>query len=62
VKKTINELRLFSACAKGGKEHPSRIYMIGGQDQETGKWTSIASYLDIVDVMRSKPEDSVELS
>jgi hypothetical protein len=60
--KTINELRLFSACAKGGKEHPSRIYMIGGQDQEKGKWTSISSYLDIVDVMRSKPEDSVELS
>ena len=35
--------------------------MIGGQDQQTGKWTNSASYLDIVPVMNSKPQSPVEL-
>ena len=61
IKKTINKLRLFAACARHGREQPSRIYMIGGQDQETGKWTNIASYIDIVDVMKSKPQNPAEL-
>jgi hypothetical protein len=61
IKKTINKLRLFAACARGGREQPSRIYMIGGQDQETGKWTNIASYIDIIDVMKSKPQNPAEL-
>ena len=35
--------------------------MIGGQDQQTRKWTNSASYLDIVPVMNSKPQIPVEL-
>ena len=35
--------------------------MIGGQDQQTGKWTDSASYLDIVDVMKEKKARPVEL-
>ena len=33
MKKTVNSLRLFAACARGGVQHPFRIYMIGGQEQ-----------------------------
>ena len=30
MEKDVNQLRLFSACARGGRQNPFRIYMIGG--------------------------------
>jgi hypothetical protein len=33
MKKTVNSLRLFAACARGGVKEPFRIFMIGGQEQ-----------------------------
>lgn len=33
MKKTVNSLRLFAACARGGVKEPFKIYMIGGQEQ-----------------------------
>jgi len=30
MKRTVNHLRQFAACARGGREELSRIYMIGG--------------------------------
>ena len=33
--------------------------MMGGQDQQTGRWTNNASYLDILDVMKAKPKGPV---
>ena len=61
MEKEVNQLRLFSACARGGRQNPFRIYMIGGQDQQTGKWTNIASYLDILDVMKAQKQLPVNL-
>jgi hypothetical protein len=61
MKKQVNLLRPFAACARGGPQQPFRIYMIGGLDQLKGKWTNSASYLDIVDVMNSKGSKPVEL-
>jgi hypothetical protein len=29
-KKYVNKLRPFAACARGGRQQPFRIYMIGG--------------------------------
>ena len=54
MKRTVNHLRPYAACARGGREELSRIYMIGGQDHKTGKWTNLASYLNIVDIMNAE--------
>ena len=41
----VKPFRMFSACCKGAKDC---IYMIGGIDTATNKWTSSAFYFDSV--------------
>ena len=42
-KKSIKSFRMFSACGKGDRD---RIYLIGGLDPVTKKWTSNATVFE----------------
>jgi hypothetical protein len=42
-KKAIANYRVFAACSKG---EGSQIFMIGGQDPQTGLWTRDATYIE----------------